>query len=113
MKKQTIGIDFDGTLCKKQKYGDGTIHEVPNEGASEAMKNFKEEGYKLVIFTVRLNPVLHGDIEPKKKEIEKWLDKHDIPYDEVTNHKPPAVAYIDDRAVRFTNWFDMSNLFVQ
>lgn len=110
---KTLAIDFDGTLCKKQSYGNGEIWQVPNEDAMNTMKFLKEKGYELVIFTVRLNPDLKGDIASKLERIEKWLYKHDIPFDYVTNNKPPALAYIDDRAIRFTNWQDISNYFLQ
>ena len=112
-KQKTIGIDFDGTLCKKQSYGNGKIHEVPNEGAYEVMESLRKEGYQLTIFTVRLNPKKEGGIAPKKAEIERWLKLHNIPYDEVTNNKPEAVVYVDDRAIRFTNWADIKNYFIQ
>lgn len=113
MKQKTIGIDFDGTLCQKQKYADGTIHEVPNTKASEVMQRLHEDGYKLVIFTVRLNPCFEGDIEWKRKQIVEWCEKYNTPYDEITNNKPEAIAYIDDRAIRFTNWQDIGNYFLQ
>ena len=33
--------------------------------------------------------------------MENWLRAHDIEVDEVTEFKPPALVYVDDRAVRF------------
>ena len=40
--------------------------------------------------------------------MESWLKKHDIAVDEVCEHKPPALVYVDDRAVRFRgNWEDL------
>lgn len=113
LKPKTIGVDFDGTLCKKQKYGDGTIHNKPNDKAAEVMKKLKKDGYRLVIFTVRLNPVFGGDIEWKREQIAQWCEIYGIPYDEITNNKPEAFAYIDDRAIRFTNWQDVGNYFLQ
>jgi len=110
--RQTIAVDFDGTICKEQSYGDGEIIETPNEGASKVMKKLYGSGFKLIIFTTRLNPNFGGDLGLKKRRIEEWLKKHDIPYDEVTNNKPAAIAYIDDRAIRFTNWQDISNYFI-
>lgn len=114
MKQQTLAIDFDGTLCKKQSFKDGFITEIPNEGARDALWAMQKEGYKIVIFSTRLNPKMRreGDIS-QHNEITNWLIKHDIPYDELSEFKPSAVAYIDDRAVRFTDWNDMKNLFVQ
>jgi len=36
-----------------------------------------------------------------------WLRLHKIPFDSIaTEGKPPAHVYLDDRALRFTNWED-------
>ena len=110
---KTMGIDFDGTICEKQPYGDGTISNKPNAGAQEVISMLKTIGFKIVVFTTRLNPKFGGDIEWKKKQIEDWLNKYEIPFDEVTNNKPEAIAYIDDRAIRFTNWQDIRNYYSQ
>jgi phosphoglycolate phosphatase-like HAD superfamily hydrolase len=113
-KQKTLGLDFDGTICQKQSYGDGLIYQTPTDGAVEAIKKLKDAGYKLVVFTTRLNPDFGGDIVWKHKQIVEWLQKYGIPYDEVTNHKPEAMAYIDDRAVRFQgNWLSITNYFIQ
>jgi len=121
-KQKSLGIDFDGTLCKKQPYGDGTIWQEPNEGALSAMKKLKEEGYYLFIFTVRMSLRKCKEKSPEKqdeemawkeKQIADWLKKYNIPYDEITNSKHEANAYVDDRAVRFTNWHDITNYFTQ
>jgi len=112
--KKTISIDFDGTICKKQSYGNGEIHETPTEGAPQALSKLKDDGYNIVVYTVRLNPYLEGDVSLKKKRIEDWLDKYGIPYDEVTNNKPSAIAYVDDRGIRFEgNWNSITNYFIQ
>ena len=34
----------------------------------------------------------------------EWLNKHQIPYDEIHFGKPLADFYIDDKAIRLTNW---------
>lgn len=112
IRKKTLGIDFDGTLCNKQPYGDGTIYETPTPHAREVMDKLYKE-YKIVIFTTRLSPKFGGDISKKYQEIADWLKLHQIPYDELTNNKPEAMAYIDDRAIRFTNWLDIKNYFLQ
>lgn len=111
--QKTIAIDFDGTICVKQSYGDGTIHEIPKDGASHIINKLKNEGYQVVIFTTRLNPKFGGDLAWKKEQIENWCKKYDIPFDDITNNKPEAFIYIDDRALRFTNWQDMGNYFIQ
>lgn len=102
-KIKTICVDFDGVIHKYSKaYHDGTIYDEPVEGAKEALRLLRAKPYRIVILTAR-----------PKDGIAEWLDKHGFsPYvDEVTNIKPQAVCYIDDRGIRFTNWRDMLNYF--
>ena len=51
--------------------------------------------YEVVILTAR-------DTE----KVKEWLKENNIVVDEVTNVKPPAVCYVDDRAVRFDGDFN-------
>jgi len=122
MKQKTIAIDFDGTICRKQKYGDGTIWQTANTGAQGVIQDFKKDGYRIVVYTVRLSPdkvkacTREGksiELEEKKGRICEWLNNRKIPYDDVVGYKPEAMAYVDDRAIRFTNWHDISNYFIQ
>jgi hypothetical protein len=108
-----ISIDFDGTICKKQKYGNGLIHEVPNPGAKKFLTKLKKEGYKIVVLTVRLNPIFGGDLNWKKWVITHWMNKYEIPFDEITNNKPDADCFIDDKGVRFIDWSKIETDFHQ
>ena len=110
--KKTIGIDFDGTICKKQPYGDGTIYETPKDDAIRIVNGLAKE-YNIVIFTVRLHPKFGGDMELKKQRIVNWFTLHGIHFDEITNNKPEAMLYIDDRAIRFTSWENIGNYLLQ
>ncbi len=68
-------------------------------GAFDAICRLRSRGYDVVIFSAR-----------PKEQIGQWLLKYwpavppygDIP--EVSNDKPIAVLYIDDRALRFISW---------
>lgn len=89
--KKTIAIDLDGVLnTYNGKYDKSNIPDI-KEGAKEFIKNLSEY-YELVLFTNR-NPMLAT----------KWLIKNnlDVYFKEVTNIKPIAVIYIDDRAINF------------
>jgi len=101
MNEKTIAVDFDGVIHKYSKaYHDGTIYDEPIEGARDALRLLKKKGYKVVVSSVR-------DVG----DISDWLHRYKIKVDEVTNYKPKAVAYIDDRGIRFTTWRDMLNYF--
>jgi hypothetical protein len=110
LKTKTIAIDFDGVIHQYSKgWQKGVIYDPPTEGVVEAFYKLMEDGYDLVIFTSR------KDLEP----VRQWMHKH-FDFERrighmwepaITNQKPIAIAYIDDRAIRFTNWQDIRKLF--
>lgn len=104
----TLAIDFDGVLHRYSKgWQGGEIYDTAVEGAQEALKKLSDRGYQIVIYTTR------AETSEDVDEIREWLRKEGFSYRgdyEITNKKPPAIAYIDDRAVRFTNWTDMTKM---
>jgi hypothetical protein len=105
MGSKKIAVDFDGVIHEfvggwnknaKQIYG------PPNEGALEKINLLIDQGFEVVVFTAR------EDFEPVKR----WLFEYGFPELEVTNKKPVALAFIDDRAIRFTNWEDVVKYFI-
>ena len=100
-------FDIDGTICpikgKDEKYEDL----VPYSSMVDKVKELKDSGFRIVLFTARNMKTYNGDIKQITKYtrpvIEKWLDKWDIPYDELIVGKPwPGKFgfYVDDRAIR-------------
>ena len=108
-KKKTICVDFDGVINSyKNGFGNGEFEE-PIDGAIKGIVRLMKRGYNIVILTAREN---HRDIEDYISNHMRELDYHEFTDQfEVTNVKPIAIAYIDDRAVRFTTWADMLNYF--
>lgn len=96
VKKDVIAFDFDGVIHRYSKgWYDGTIYDSPVNGIKEVIEQLKDNGYKIVIFTTRAIGI------KSKGEIRRWLQKYDIPFDEITNTKPIAKIYVDDRAINF------------
>jgi len=116
--KKTIAIDFDGVVHKYSKgWLNGQIYDEPVEGSLEAIITLLEKDYKVSVSTTREDTIAVKNWIVKKanecKELQNkpyrfWFDRDEF---EVTNKKPPAIAYIDDRGIRFTNWKDMLNYF--
>lgn len=90
-------------ICKRA--GIPTVmdtNDVPVEGALHTIQLFLEMKYHVWVFTSN----------PNLEEVKEWLKKNNFPDLEVTNIKKPAHVYIDDRALRFTNWNDIRKYFV-
>lgn len=98
MEKQTLvpvfAVDFDNTVHDAAHPIPGRRMGPPIEGAKEALTGFIKRG-EVVIFTV------WGDTP---KPIEDWFKFYGIPFTRITNIKPSATYYIDDKAIRFTSW---------
>tara|TARA_Y100000592_G_scaffold18396_1_gene27942 strand:+ start:350 stop:1333 length:984 start_codon:yes stop_codon:yes gene_type:complete len=107
--KINIGIDFDGVIHKCSKgYYDGSIYDEPLEGAYEALERLSKK-YTVIVHTAKAKPD-RGLVNGKTgvQLVWEWLKKHNMSQfvNKVTSEKPRAVCYIDDKAVKFTNWED-------
>jgi len=105
--ENNIGIDFDGVIHKCSKgYYDGTIYDEPVEGSYEALERLSKD-YTIIINTCKAKPD-RGLVNGKTGValVWEWLEKYDMAkfVAKVTAEKPRAVAYIDDKSVRFTSW---------
>lgn len=108
---KTIAVDFDGVIHRYSRgWHDGTIYDPPMPGALDGLRQFMGL-YAVYIQTSRSpRPVAewlagHG-IEACVEEgiaapMRFWTERDRLL---VTNRKLPAIAYLDDRAVRFTSW---------
>lgn len=104
-------IDFDGVIHNhKLGFHDGTIYGDPIPGALDSIKQLSTQ-YTLIIYTCKANPnrpLING--KTGTELIWDWLTKHGISQciSDVTYTKPNAVAYIDDKAIKFENWSQVS-----
>lgn len=100
-------FDIDGTLCpiksKEERYEDL----VPYSSVVEKLRYYKRNGAQIVLLTSRNMNTYGGNIGLINKNTARilleWLDKWDIPYDEIIYGKPwPGHKgfYVDDRTVR-------------
>jgi phosphoheptose isomerase len=102
-----IGVDFDGVIHKNSKgYHDGTVYDEPVEGVREALQKLSEK-YTVIIYTAKARKdrgLVNG--RSGTQLIWDWLKEHDLNQyvSKVTSEKPRAVAYIDDKGIKFDNW---------
>lgn len=96
---KTIVFDFDGVIHSYASgwQGEETIPDPPVPGIQEALKEIHDAGYEVVVVSTRCKTVLG------RMAIENWLDMYGMTQevDKVCKEKPPAIAYIDDRAICF------------
>lgn len=94
--KKTVVFDFDGVVHSYTSGWQGieVIPDVPVPGIKRAIDEIREH-YRVVIVSVRC--ATSGG----RKAVQEWLDKYSIKVDEILMEKPPAVCYIDDRAICF------------
>ncbi len=96
----TIAVDFDGTLV---------VHKYPKVGkkipySSEAVKQLKADGHKLILWTYRSGSKLEDAINYCKKEGLVFDAYNENSPSEVfnSNHMSPKIIadlYIDDRNI--------------
>ena len=97
MAKQTVVFDFDGVIHSYTSgwKGQAVIPDEPVSGIKEAINNIRAAGYEVVVVSTRCaTPEGHGAVRA-------WLIDHGIDVDDVKMEKPPAIVYIDDRAICF------------
>jgi len=111
-----IGIDFDGVIHKySMGWKDGSIYDDAIDGALETILKLSSK-YEVYIFTTRAREELNqiGMIkdwltnQAGAKELDPMFFMNLI----ITDKKLPAIAYIDDRGIRFTNWMDIKKYFL-
>ena len=104
---KTIVIDLDGTLCevktKQQEYADVE----PREEVVQKLREYREQGFYVIVVSSRNMKTFEGNIGKINavtlKTILEWLDKHDIPYDEVHVGRPWCGKdgfYVDNKTIR-------------
>tara|TARA_B100000287_G_scaffold10067_1_gene10239 strand:- start:1233 stop:1607 length:375 start_codon:yes stop_codon:yes gene_type:complete len=115
-KKKTIVIDIDDTICftnhnyhdTQLKYGNA----LPNKKVIHGMQILKRQGFHIILLTARRMLTHKGDVEKIVKDVGKittdWLERYDVPYDELIWGKPySGTYYVDDKAMNleeFVKW---------
>ena len=103
----TIVFDVDGTICPIKKDNEDYGDLLPNADMINKIRELKQDGYRIVFFTARNMRTYNGDIDKilkyTKPVLEAWLQKWEIPYDELIFGKPyPGKEgfYVDDKTLR-------------
>ena len=98
---KVLAIDFDGVIHDYKHPIEGRRMGLPISGAKESLLQFKQKGYTIIIHSVRGGSSGH---------IADFMDYYGLTYDTITNIKPNADYYIDDKAVKFIDWDNVNTI---
>lgn len=97
MTRPQLALDFDGPVhAYSAGWQQGAIYDQPTEGVQRALSILTQR-YKVRILTARYN----------LDDVQRWLERQNLAQylnGVPTNEKFGAVAYIDDRGVRWESW---------
>ena len=94
MNKPNVCVDFDGVINTYTGWNGPDDLYKPRQGVKEFLSELREK-YTVIIFTVR-----------DTLKVCQWMNLYSLPFDKITNKKVGAVAYIDDRSLKFNGNFD-------
>jgi len=103
-----FAFDLDNTVCERKR-GSMTYADVqPFPDAVETIKWLKDSGHTIILHTGRHMKTCEGNqgkvFGKQGKILFDWLEKHQIPYDEIWCSKPHADLFIDDAVHCHTDW---------
>ena len=94
--RPVVCVDLNGVLDAYTGWKGPQHWDPPRPGASDFLRALAEAGYRVVVFTSRWEP-----------DARRWLAAHGLDrwISEVTDRKPAAHVFVDDRALCFDGDF--------
>ena len=92
-----VSVDFNGVLDTYAGWQGAAHFDPPRPGARAFLDALRARGFRIIIFTTRY-----------PDDVWRWLRDHALEdvVSEVTNRKPAAHVFVDDRAICFRGDFD-------
>lgn len=110
---KNLVVDLDGTLTLLDNKDYSRVS--PRKKVIEKLRRYKEEGFTITIATARNMRTFEGNLGKINihtlPTIIEWLNKHEVPYDNIIVGKPwcgNEGFYIDDKSVRPSEFENMS-----
>jgi capsule biosynthesis phosphatase len=113
--EKCIVMDLDGTLCPVRLPHQNYDDLEPFADMLHKLREYRDRGFYIILYTSRNMRTYGGNMglitANTAKSTMLWLDRHQVPYDEIHFGKPWASRvgfYVDDRAVRPDEFLRMS-----
>jgi len=113
-------VDIDGTLCGIRTPDQSYADLEPRHDVVQKLREYHSRGFRILLFTSRNMKTYNQNLGLINKHtapiILEWLDRWNIPYDEILFGKPwPRTRgfYIDDRAIRPEEFVNLSEEEIQ
>ena len=118
--ESSLIVDIDGTLCDIKTENQSYADLEPNKEMIAKLYEYKNKGYRIILFTSRNMRTYKNNLGEINKYtapiLFDWLQKWNIPYDEILFGKPwpnKKGFYIDDKAIRPNEFLNMSEIEIQ
>ena len=97
MARPIVCVDLNGVLDSYTGWKDSEHWDPPRAGAGRFLAALAHHGFDVVVFTTR-----------HRAGVRRWLRQHGLMehVSAITDRKPPAHVFVDDRAVCFRGDFD-------
>lgn len=113
-KNPKLIVDIDNTVTVHDSSKDYAT-KLPNVSVIEKLREYKSEGFEIVLFTARNMYTHQGDLGKINAQtapvLLQWLEEHDVPYDGIIFGKPwcgEGGFYVDDKAIRPSEFVNSS-----
>ena len=114
-RERCIVMDVDGTLCPMKRPVESYEELPPHPEVVARLREYRAEGFYVILATSRNMNSYDGNIglitAKTAKTLMAWLDRHEIPYDELHVGKPwggKGGFYVDDKAIRPSEFLKLS-----
>ncbi len=103
----TVAVDLDGVLAQYTGFRGPEHIEDPIPGAKQFLSDLSEK-YTLVVYTARDTAIAREWLE----KWDMWQHVSDVNFCRINGAggKPVAIAYVDDRAVRFMGSYELAHI---
>lgn len=110
---KNIVLDIDKTLTIDSS--NGYLDAIPNFSVIKKLVEYQKAGFNIILYTSRNMRTYDNNIGKITAKtlpvIFKWLEKHNIPFDEIYVGKPWCGHdgfYVDDKAIRPDEFINLS-----